>query len=65
LKVCLVNVAYNGNFRRVYGKKLTVTSLFQTIKDRDNVLKSGMEKEQAESMERFSVLLEEINKNNK
>jgi hypothetical protein len=47
----------NGNFRRVYGKKLTVTSLFQTIKDRDNMLKSGTEKEQAESMERFSTLL--------
>jgi len=29
------------------------------------MLKSGMEKEQAESMERFSVLFEEINEDNK
>lgn len=46
----------------IYGKtKLKVTSLIQTIKDHDNALNSGMEEGQAESIERFSVLLNEMN----
>jgi uncharacterized protein YndB with AHSA1/START domain len=38
--------------------KMIVTSLFQTVEDRDGMLKSGMEKGATESMERLENLLE-------
>jgi uncharacterized protein YndB with AHSA1/START domain len=37
--------------------KVTVTSVFQTVEDRDGMLKSGMEEGATESMERLDELL--------
>jgi uncharacterized protein YndB with AHSA1/START domain len=48
-------------FEEYDGKtKLTVKSLFQTVEDRDGMLKSGMEKGATETMDRFAELLKEI-----
>jgi len=36
------------------------TSLFQTVEDRDGMLKSGMQEGWAESMDRLEELLEKV-----
>lgn len=38
--------------------KLTITSLFQSVEDRDGMLKSGMEEGATESMDRLAELLD-------
>jgi len=40
--------------------KLTVTSLFQTVEDRDGMLKSGMEAGAAETMDRLAELVTKV-----
>jgi uncharacterized protein YndB with AHSA1/START domain len=40
--------------------KLVGTSLFQTVEDRDGILKSGMQEGWAESMDRLEELLEKV-----
>jgi uncharacterized protein YndB with AHSA1/START domain len=40
--------------------KLVGTSLFQTVEDRDGMLKSGMQEGWAESMDRLEELLEKV-----
>jgi uncharacterized protein YndB with AHSA1/START domain len=46
------------SFEEHEGKtKLTDKSVFQSVEDRDGMLKSGMEEGAAESMDRFAELL--------
>ena len=45
-------------FEELNGKtKITDSSVFQSVEDRDEILRSGMEEGSSESMERFSTLL--------
>lgn len=42
--------------------KMTTRDVFQTVEDRDGMLKSGMEEGAAETMDRFADLLKELQK---
>ena len=42
--------------------KMTTRDVFQTVEDRDGMLRSGMEEGAAESMDRFAELLKELQK---
>lgn len=42
--------------------KMTVKDVFQSVEDRDGMLKSGMEEGAAETMDRFAELLAELQK---
>ena len=42
--------------------KVTDRTVFQTVEDRDKMLKSGMEKGAAETMDSFAELLKELQK---
>lgn len=57
--VLLETVAYEEQDGKT---KMTVRDVFQTVEDRDGMLKSGMEEGAAETMNRFAELLEEIQK---
>jgi uncharacterized protein YndB with AHSA1/START domain len=47
-------------FEKQGGKtKLTITAIFQTVEDRDEMLKSGMKEGAAETMDRLAELLAE------
>jgi uncharacterized protein YndB with AHSA1/START domain len=49
-------------FKQLEGSKtrLTDTSVFQTVEDRDGMLKAGMETGSTESMDRFAALLAKL-----